>query len=137
MRNKLFTLLTVISLFTVSTSLMGAQFKQDLTQDYPTISYQPAGYEKVEDVAQYGGGDWSQVIGIARNISLKEAVEIADSNPEVTYFFHMKGWRMVLGPYEDGTYHSFGHGDTVFFSGEPWWGSANGLADGYIKINQE
>lgn len=33
----------------------------------------------------------------------------------------------------DGTCRIFHHGDTVFFSGTPWWGAARGLADGYIK----
>jgi len=86
------------------------------------------GYEKVADVAQYGEADWNNVLGISHNISLETAKKIADENPAITYFFYMKGWRMVLP-----SKGRFLQGDAVFFSGTPWWGSAEGFADGYVK----
>ena len=90
-------------------------------------------YQLIEDVAQYGHGDWSKVVDTVRGISLDKAFKIADSNPDIDYFFHTKGGQMVLGGAPDGGFRWFNYGDTVFFSGEPWWGSAKDLADGYIK----
>lgn len=89
-------------------------------------------YEFISDV---GGVDWSQVIGRKNAISLNEAKEIANSNPQITYFFYMKGYQMILGNPSSGV-RVFGHGDAVFFTGEPQWGSAPDLADGYVKINR-
>ena len=103
----------------------------DITHEIPEI--QCGNYERVPNVAQYGHADWNQVVGIARGITVEKAEEIADENPEITYFFYTTGCQMVLET-EDGNYRVFRHGDTVFFAGEPWWGSAPGLADGYIKI---
>jgi hypothetical protein len=89
-------------------------------------------FQKIDNVAQYGLGDWSCAIGIARGISRSEAIRIANANPEITFFFYTKGLQMVLGT-PDGNWRVFRHGDTVFFKGEPWWGSATDLADGYVK----
>lgn len=86
----------------------------------------------IPDVAQYKFADWSNVIGISRGITRAEAMWIASQNPEITFFFWTKGYQMVLET-QDGEYRVFGHGDAVFFTGEPWWGTAPGLADGYIK----
>lgn len=104
----------------------------DLTRSIPTIDVQVQGYQKISDVAQYKNGDWSQVIGIARDITLTQAKEIADSNSEITFFFYTKGYQMVLETVE-GDYRVFHHGDTVFFAGEPHWGTAPYLADGYVR----
>lgn len=105
---------------------------EDITNEIPVIPSLIDNYEKVLDVAQYKNADWSNVVGIARNISLAKAARIADKNPEITFFFYMKGHQMVLER-EDGTYRVFRKGDAVFFTGEPWWGSAPGFSDGYIK----
>ena len=90
------------------------------------------GYQKIDDVAQYKMADWNNVIGIARKVTPGEAKKIADSNPDISFFFYMKGLQMVLET-EDGAGRIFRAGDAVFFSGEPWWGSAPGFSDGYIK----
>jgi hypothetical protein len=113
-------------------------FRNDITSQIPDIGA-PAvkGFQKVENVAQYGEGDWSNVIGIARGISLEKAAEIANGNPEITFFFHMKGVQMVLGTGEPGNYRVFRHGDAVFFKGTPWWGNATGFSDGYVKTISE
>ncbi|MDB2613850.1 hypothetical protein N9Y92_01675 [Chlamydiales bacterium] len=116
-----------------TTSLMAIPLTQDITHEIPEISDTSFdGYEKIKDVAQYKNADWNNVIGISKHISIQEAKKIADNDPDITFFFLTKGHRMVLEK-EDGTYRTFHHGDAVFFTGEPWWGSAPGLADGYIK----
>lgn len=88
-------------------------------------------FVKVDNVAEYGGADYSNAIGIARGITINQAYEIAVKNPEITYFFFTKGAQMVLCN-ERGN-RIFHYGDVVFFKGKPWWGSASGLADGYVK----
>lgn len=118
----------------IGSSLCAVQLTTDITSQIPEIDLlQRYGFEKVADVAQYKNADWSQVVGIAKGISLSEAHQIARSNPDITYFFYTKGYQMVLEK-EDGSYRVFRNGDTVFFKGEPSWGSAPGLADGYIRI---
>lgn len=87
--------------------------------------------KKIPNVAQYKLADWSGVVDVARGITLEEAKWRALENPEITFFFYTTGLQMVL-EYPEG-YRIFQHGDAVFFKGEPWWGEAIGLADGYIK----
>lgn len=124
---------TIATLASLAHPLTSEEMMNDVTYEIPLIDPSViTGYTKVEDVAQYGKADWSQVIGMAKNISREKAKQIADENPDITYFFYTKGCQMVLLT-ENGNYRVFHHGDTVFFTGEPWWGSAPGLADGYIK----
>lgn len=124
---------TIAALAAIANPLAAEELMNDVTHEIPVIDpSQLSGYEIVGDVAQYGKADWSQVIGMAKGISLYQAKQIADEDPNITYFFYTKGCQMVLIT-EDGNYRVFRHGDTVFFTGEPWWGSAPGLADGYIK----
>lgn len=126
MKKSMFLILAAVSLSAV-------ELTRDITQEIPEISSAELyGFEKIPDVAQYKEADWSQAVAIARGISLEEAFKIAEKNPEITFFFHMKGWQMVLEK-PDGTYRSFRHGDTVFFTGNPWWGSAPGYSDGYVR----
>lgn len=114
-------------------SLAAVELIRDITHELPAIdSTRVHGFKKIDNVAQYKNADWSQVVGIARNISISDALRIAENNPEITFFFYTKGYQMVLEK-ENGDYRVFRHGDTVFFSGRPWWGSAPGLADGYVK----
>ena len=137
-------ILFMMSISLLSSATLSAQRRQsqeplfimdNVTDDIPKIDIGLAKqFKKVCDVAQYGKADWSQAIGLARGISLQEAYRIADENPEITYFFFMKGYSMALRT-EQGAWLTFGKGDTVFFTGEPWWGSAEGLADGYLKIS--
>lgn len=113
------------------------------------------------DVAQYKGSDYTNVVDVARNISLEQAFRIAESNPDIDYFVYVKGGQMVLeippnvhfDPAQDpmhlvsdisfrfdcgmpaqGKCRVFRNGDTVFFKKEGMWlGSAPGLADAYFK----
>jgi hypothetical protein len=105
----------------------------DRAEEIPEITIPEFGsLQKIPDVAQYKFGDWSGVVGISRGITRSEAMWIASQNPEVTFFFYTKGRQMVLET-PDGNCRLFGHGDAVFFRGEPQWGEASGLADGYIN----
>lgn len=88
-------------------------------------------YEQILDVAQYKGADWTNLVKIERNITVERAKEIADSDSSINFFFITKGFNFVL-PTPSGV-QRFGFGDVAFFSGKPWWGSAPGLADGYVK----
>ncbi len=86
--------------------------------------------EKVSDVAQFGGADWENVIGMVSGVTLEEACQIAEKNEQIDFFFYMKGEQMAL---QNGSaFRVFHKSDAVFFSGKPWWGSAPGFADGYI-----
>ena len=89
-------------------------------------------YEIIRDVVQDRRSDWTNVVGIARQIPLSQAMKIADTYPEIAYFFYTKGIGMVLEA-QTGELRFFKHGDTVFFHGEPCWDKAYDLSDGYIK----
>jgi hypothetical protein len=114
-----------------------------------------------KDKAQYGKSSYNNVVWVERNISLERAFEIAQNNPDIDYFFFTKGYEMVLvlpsnfqydkinDPFhlivhtkyisdsnelKDGYCRIFNYGDTVFFKKKGmWFGSANGLADVYLK----
>jgi len=114
-----------------------------------------------KDVAQYKGSDYSNVVHVERGISLDEAFEIAQNNPDIDYFVYVKGYSMVLeipsdvkfdpandpfnlvtksdyiydsGAFGSGYCRIFYHGDVVFFKNDGMWlGSAPGLADVYVK----
>ncbi|MBT3393627.1 MAG: hypothetical protein HN411_00760 [Waddliaceae bacterium] len=128
----------VTLVLTASTPLMSALIRSDFDDEtYDEITETEVsdhdGYQKIENVAQYKDANWNNVVCSVSNISLSEAFDIADGNPVITYFFYTKGYKMVLET-KDGGYRLFRHGDTVFFTGSPWWGSAPGLADGYVKL---
>ncbi|MBI5274750.1 MAG: hypothetical protein HY860_06845 [Chlamydiales bacterium] len=121
--------------FVITTSIAqaGTVLTKDITKELPEISTTtPPEFQKIVNVAQYKAADWNNVVGVAKDISLEHAYKIANDNPDIDFFFYTKGGQMVLEK-ENGEYRVFRHGDTVFFSGTPWWGSAPGLADGYIK----
>lgn len=119
-------------------------------------------FEYHPDAAQYKGASWADVIQVERGISRQEALEIANNNPDIDYFFWVKGDMMVLefapdqkfNPDEDpfnlvkrddyifddgnpglGYFRLFTHGDAVFFKNgdNKWLGSAPALADVYEK----
>lgn len=90
-------------------------------------------FNQIPDVAQYKWADWSNLIKIEKGITLEQAKAIASSDSNINFFFYTKGGQMVLESQDWSSFKVFQHGDVAFFSGEPWWGSAPGLADGYIK----
>ena len=122
----------MIALVAACGALSAVDLRNDITDEIPDITQSENGFKKIPNVAQYKMADWSKVVGIAKGISLEKAYKIANENPDISFFFYTKGGQMVLEK-DDGSYRVFRHGDTVFFSGEPWWGSAPGLADGYIR----
>ena len=85
-------------------------------------------FNRVADVAQYMGADWSNEIRRDKGLTLDQAKAIVAANPKITYFFITKGGQMSLGA--KGVFRT---GDVVFFSGKPWYGSAVGLADAYER----
>lgn len=119
------------------------------------------GFNLQANTAQYKGSDYSGVVHVERSITLDEAFDIAESNPDIAYFFYVKGWQMVLEMPDDAqadalsdpfgliTYQRyltdagarsvghcriFKHGDAIFFKKDGMWlGSAPGLADTYVK----
>lgn len=124
-------------LLTVSATVFGGWADgRDLAMDIPSLEATTgsviSGFELRKDVAQYKQGDWSGCVGIARGVSVSEALAIANENPEITFFFYTKGYQMVLDTATD--YRLFRHGDAVFFTGKPHFGSAVGLADGYVRV---
>lgn len=138
MKKNLFKMLLATGLM-LSVAPVAASFDWDDRawtdiNDIPAIENIDPNYELISDVAQYKQGDWSQVIGRASNVTVEQAKNIADANPAITYFFYVKGYSMVLETTSNEA-RFFSYGDAVFFSGTPWWGTAPGLADGYVKKN--
>ena len=125
----------LFSIFVAGSSLTAISTQQNYREEvFDSSSTAHNVYQKVEDAAQYGEADWNNLVKIVRSISLEEAKQIADNDPNITYFFYTKGGQMVLGTGKnDESYRIFRFEDAVFFSGTPCWGAAHGLADGYIK----
>lgn len=145
--NNLFTLFSAIALCASSSTCLMARCHpgsnhssgtHNAVHEIPlmgSVDSNNQNWTKIDDVAQYGGCDWDNAIGRAEGVSAEEAKFIADNDPRITFFFWTKGYQMVLINYEVNppVYRTLHHGDAVFFTGEPRWGSANGLADGYEK----
>ncbi len=85
-------------------------------------------FTRVLNVAQYSGADWANEVRREKALSVDQAKAIAAANPKITYFIIVKGAQISLGG--KGVFRM---GDTVFFSGKPWYGSAAGLADSYER----
>ncbi len=119
-------------------------------------------FQRLADGAEYKGSAYANAVRVERGISLEHALEIANNDPNIEYFFYVKGGSMVLelppevdintikDPLELLVYTSFKydngqngrgyarvfhHGDTVFFTKaeERWLGSAPDLADVYLR----
>ncbi|MEM7111714.1 MAG: hypothetical protein AAF614_04730 [Chloroflexota bacterium] len=89
-------------------------------------------WKKVPNVAQYGGADWSNLVERHANLTVEQAQAIGAANPKITFFFIMRS-NMYLGAANNQPAKgSFSPGDAVFFSGQPWYGSAP-QADAYEK----
>lgn len=150
---KLFTSLAIAA---ISTQLVSANLVdiwhddgyamhaiEDITHQIPEIEVglqqEDANWKFLPNVAQYKAADWSTCVGIAHNVTPKEAKEIADSHAEITFFFFVKGGCMILENTQVTPQYVrvFQQGDAVFFKGDPEstavWGTAPGLADGYVR----
>lgn len=87
-------------------------------------------WQKKWNVAQYKGASWDTLMKRVKNTSVEQAKQIAQQDPNITFFFFMKGQSMYLETID----MSFDHKEAVFFSGSPWYGSAIGYSDAYEKI---
>ena len=74
----------------------------------------------------FQGADWSGLRFTVHDCSPQQAQRIAMLDPTISFFFFCRE-PMVLS---EG--RTFAPGDAVFFSGQPWWGSAP-QCDGYQK----
>ena len=122
-----------------------------------------ADFEIKENTAQYKNADYSTAIRVERGITIEKALEIAEQDPRIDYFFYLKGGCMVLEMegaslcsndplglitrenyiYDDGSSGSglcriFRRGDAVFFHDIDtlWLGTAPGLADTYVRAGR-
>lgn len=97
-------------------------------------------WQKTPNVAMFKGADWSNLIQQAPNCTPQLAKRIALRNPAITFFF-LCNEPMYLEPTGPNPARQFNPGDAVFFSGEPWFGSApqcdsyqkNGVTTVYIN----
>ncbi|MDH4471937.1 MAG: glycosyl hydrolase family 18 protein [Fluviicola sp.] len=88
-------------------------------------------WKKTANVAQFKGADWSNFIQKVPNCTAEEAKRIALKNPQISFFFFCRTSMVLEGPvYEK--YGPFNPNDAVFFSGKPWYGSAD-QCDSYEK----
>jgi len=87
----------------------------------------PSEFTKIPDVAEYKGADWTNFIVKKHFKTVNDAEAFASKHPEVSFFFYAN---YDINLESKG---QFKQGDAAFFSGEPWWGSAPKLADGYVK----
>lgn len=91
-------------------------------------------WTKKNDVAQFKGADWNNFIQKEANCTPAKAKIIAWKNPDISFFFFCNEGMVLEGPVYD-KYGPFNAGDAVFFSGEPWYGSAP-QCDAYEKQGQ-
>lgn len=88
-------------------------------------------FKKEDGVAMYKGADWAGYKKTVPNCTPEQARRIAIADPEISFFFICSGSMVLENPSwpQD---RVFSAGDAVFFSGDPWWGSAS-QCDGYVK----
>ena len=84
-------------------------------------------WNKIANVAMYDKANWDLMVCKKTGMTTETAQVFADSSDEVNFFF------IVTSAFSIPTHGVFNAGDAVFFSGEPWWGSAEGVANGYVK----
>jgi len=83
-------------------------------------------FTKAPNVAQYQGADWSNFKKRVPNCTPAGAQRIAMRDPSITFFFYCRD------PINLRAKGSFNRGDAVFFTGQPWYGSAP-QCDAYQK----
>ena len=88
-------------------------------------------WTKTGNVAMYGQADWSGYKKTVANCSPEQARRIAMLDPAISFFFFCRGAMVLTNPAWPAP-RTFNPGDAVFFSGEPWWGSAP-QCDAYQK----
>ncbi len=97
-------------------------------------------WTKTANSAQFKGADWNNFVMKRSDCTPEQARRIAFMNPQITFYFFCREYMVLEGPVYD-KYGAFEPGDAVFFTGEPWLGSApqadtyqkNGIALAYIN----
>ena len=84
---------------------------------------------KKENVAMFKEANWNTLIKRVSNCTPEEAKRIAIKNPKISFFFFCREFMVLETLGDKGV---FNPGDVVFFSGEPWYGSAP-QCDSYEK----
>lgn len=96
---------------------------------------------KKANSAMFKGADWNTLIKKVPNCILEEAKRIAIKNPKITFFFFCREGMILENLGDKGI---FNPGDAVFFSGEPWYGSApqcdsyqkTGMSVAYVTLSE-
>lgn len=88
------------------------------------------GWNRKSNVAQYGLASWDNFASKISNTTPEQAMRTAFANPDITFFFFCREHMVLDGP--AAKYSPFLPGDAVFFTGEPWYGSAP-QCDAYEK----
>lgn len=92
-------------------------------------------FQETPNVAQYKGASWDNLIKKVSGTTPEEARKIAFQDPDIDFFFYVREPMFLEGsPGPDGWTEKgqFNPGDAVFFSGQPWPGSAP-QCDLYVK----
>lgn len=79
-------------------------------------------FSMTANVAEYKGASWDNYIMTVPNTTPQAAQRIAMCNPAISFFFYCRSTIILEGVSQQGGV--FNTGDAVFFSGEPWLGSA-------------
>lgn len=80
-------------------------------------------WSQTKNVAMYEGANWDAYIKTVPNCSPEQARRIALLDPEISFFFYCRDYMVLTNPTWPAP-REFNLGDAVFFSGEPWYGSA-------------
>lgn len=96
---------------------------------------------KKTNVAMFKGANWNTLIKKVPNCSPEEAKRIALKNPKISFFFFCREYMILENLGDKGI---FNPGDAVFFSGEPWYGSApqcdsyekTGMSVAYVSLDK-
>jgi hypothetical protein len=79
----------------------------------------------------FEGANWESYVKTAPNCPPEQARRIALLDPTISFFFHCREPMVLTNPAWPAP-RRFNPGDSVFFNGEPRWGSAP-QCDGYVK----
>ena len=123
MKNLAILLLSLITVLTVNAQ----EFVIEDQSNYKWV--------KRSNVGQYKGANWDNLVKRVSNVSVDEAKEIADQDPNISYFFIMKTSMFLEGKFGIHGWTEKGYfapNEAVFFTGRPWYGSAP-MADAYEK----
>lgn len=88
-------------------------------------------WTKTANVAMYEGANWDSYIKTVPQCPPEQARRLALLDPSISFFFYCRQPMVLTNPAWSAP-RQFNIGDSVFFSGEPWWGSAP-QCDSYAK----